>query len=82
MAKKVIVQEKKSATTYPYPSRYGSHKSMINEEKTKELDNPTLVVLTDEWGDYTTLISRLDTGLADPIRFDGERTRYEKEKKK
>jgi len=82
MAKKVIVQEKKSSVGYPYPSRYGSHKSMIDEEKSKALNNPALVVCTDEWGDYTTYIDRLDSGLADPKRCNGNRVRYEKDKKK
>jgi len=58
---------------YPYPSRHGSHSSMINEEQTAELDalfgNSLQVVLEDEKGFYITQKRRLDTGLADPNRY-------------
>ena len=58
---------------YPYPSRHGSHSSMINEEKTNELEalhgNSDRVVLEDEKGFYITEKRRLDTGLADPSRY-------------
>lgn len=56
--------ENKKVKDYPYPSRFGSHSSMV-----KELVIPGVVKLTDEFGDYTTEASRLDTGIADPNRF-------------
>ena len=75
MAKKVIIQEKKNNVVYPYPSRYGSHKTMIISE-----NDDGSVVCKDEWGNYTTFADRLDNGLADPNRFNGNRVKYEKSK--
>ena len=46
------------------PSLYGSHQSMV----VKELDNGK-VVCKDDLGEYTTLTSKLDNGLADPSRW-------------
>ena len=43
------------------PTLYGSHRSMV----VKELDNGK-VVCKDDLGEYTTLTSKLDNGLADP----------------
>lgn len=55
---------------YPYKSRYGSHSSMINEEATAKLplEANDVVVLTDEFGDYTTERSNLDSGTVDQRR--------------
>jgi len=50
-----------------YPSPYGSHKSMVDEEVTKELNNG-YVVCKDAGGHYLTRPKNLDTGLADPYR--------------
>ena len=58
---------------YLYPTRFGSHSSMIDEEKTSELNDENKVVLLDEYGYYTTERTRLDNGLADPKRCDGRR---------
>lgn len=70
MAKKrEEVVEKKSL----YPSQYGSHKSMINEEKTQKLKDKNLVVCTDDLGDYTTERIKLDNGLADVNRYEMKR---------
>ena len=56
-----------------YPSRYGSHSSMIDEQKAAELEalygNSERVMLEDEGGHYITYRSRLDSGLADPKRY-------------
>ena len=46
------------------PTVYGSHRSMV----VKELDNGK-VVCKDYLGEYTTLTSKLDNGLADPSRW-------------
>lgn len=63
--------QKKAA--YPYPSRFGSHLSMLNTEKSM-VENG-IVVLTDEHGDYKTELVRLDNGLADPNRYATSRLR-------
>ena len=64
------------STSYPYPSRYGSHVSMIDEEKTGELPEENRVVLQDEHGYYVTDRKRLDDGLADPKRSSGSRLSF------
>ena len=66
---------------YEYPSRYGSHSSMIDEEKTEELQDKNKVVMHDEHGYYTTDKSRLDSGIADPNRYNDTNrlTWYKKE---
>lgn len=57
---------------YPYPSRYGSHSSMIvKDEKGNEKTIGDLVVLSDENGEYTTSRNKLDNGLTDPSRVFG-----------
>ena len=61
-------QQKKAQPTIEVPSLYGSHASMIEEE----LPDGT-VVLLDEKGKYSTTKDRLDTGLADPRRYDSSR---------
>lgn len=61
---------------YPYESQFGSHVSMVNEEATKALDDPTLVVCTDQFGDYVTFKVNLDNHLADPNR--NAHSRFEK----
>jgi len=48
------------------PSRFGSHSSMIVES---EISDENLVTLKDEFGEYVTEKSKLDTGLADPNRY-------------
>ena len=65
---------------YKYPTRYGSHLSMVDEEKTGELNKENKVVIEDEHGYYITDESRLDNGLADPKRYNSNRLKwYEKE---
>src|SRR6266436_9816163 len=55
-----------------YPSDFGSHTSMVNEELTgkiaaaKQDTVDPWVVLADERGAYATRKSRLDSGMADP----------------
>tara|TARA_R100001143_G_C3319193_1_gene113899 strand:- start:231 stop:482 length:252 start_codon:yes stop_codon:yes gene_type:complete len=53
----------KEKEKYPYPSRFGSHTSMIVEVKGE------WVICEDEDGLYPTLRRFIDTGLADPHRF-------------
>ena len=58
-----------------YPSDFGSHTSMANEELTGKIAaasqdaTDAWVILVDERGPFATRKSRLDTGLADPNRF-------------
>jgi len=66
---------------YPYPSRYGSHASMLDKEKTGELNKDKKVVLEDEHGCYVTDEARIDSGLADPNRYNSSRPRRDKVKK-
>ena len=49
---------------YPYPSQYGSHKSMVVDENIGE----AYVACEDEKGLYATSRSYLDSGLRDPWR--------------
>ena len=67
-----------NAEKYPHPTRYGSHSSMIDEEKTEELSDKNLVVLKDEHGYYTTSRKNLDNGLADPKRYELSRLSFYK----
>lgn len=55
------------AEVYPYPSRFGSHKSMVIRDGS-DYGEPDRVVCQDEYGEYNTFKSRLDTGVADPNR--------------
>lgn len=66
-AKSFLTPDKKEV--YKYPTRFGSHAMMIDEEKTAALSDPTKVVLLDEHGHYTTDRNRLDTRMADPNRY-------------
>jgi hypothetical protein len=58
-----------------YPSDFGSHATMANEElngkiaAAKQDAGDEWIILTDERGNYATRKSRLDTGMADPSRF-------------
>jgi len=61
---------------YPFPSRYGSHQSMVIKE------NDGTVVCKDEYGEYTTSKDRLDTGGADPNRYALSRDLYKSNKVK
>jgi len=56
-------------TTKNYPSLFGSHASMICEDLTNRLTDPTLVILKDNDGYYMTKKDRLDNGSADPYRW-------------
>ena len=67
MYKRVVVKKEEK---YPYPSRFGSHSSMIVHA---DSTLPSLVVLEDEHGLYTTDISRVDSGLSDSHRYAASR---------
>lgn len=70
MAKKI--DKKPEKVEYKFPSYYGSHSSMIDVEKSKELNHPSQVVCKDEYGFYTTDMLYVDSGLADPNRYNNE----------
>lgn len=62
--------QKKAQPTIEVPSLYGSHTSMV----VGSTDAATgWVLLEDEKGEYETTRDRLDTGLADPRRYDSSR---------
>lgn len=60
-----------------FPSVFGSHASMINQDLTTELQkqHPASCVLEDENGAYVTETVRLDTHMADPNRYANEKYR-------
>lgn len=67
-------------STYPYPSRFGSHRSMVKQEDEctflgppSAFDGPIRVICIDEYGEYSTTLDRLDSGLADPNRYNANR---------
>ncbi len=74
-------------SSYPYPSRFGSHKSMVEYDPLNPQEStidPNIlgllgvitenrVVCQDENGFYITSRSRLDNGLADPNRYPSNR---------
>ncbi len=68
MAKEFNMASSRKAP-YAFPSRFGSHAIMVNQDETKKLDDTNKIVLTDEYGNYTTDVERLDSGIADPNRF-------------
>ena len=85
MAKYQANKEKEIQPTYP--SDYGSHASMVDKEATKalnegiefdDLSSDASVVIDMDKVSYTTTKNRLDTGLADPIRYSAV-TKDEKE---
>ena len=55
---------------YPYPSRYGSHASMLVscQEIPRSRMNTGWVVCEDERGKYATGVKKLDDGFHDPWR--------------
>jgi len=67
VAKNFIKKDEKKNSLYP--SDYGSHLSMLNEEETSKLKDENLVALSDNVGVYVTKRSSLDNGLADPNRY-------------
>lgn len=68
MAKKFDQTPQGKKESYPYPSPFGSHASMVDIEETKRLGDSTMVVCRDESGLYVTCPKRLDDGMADPNR--------------
>ncbi len=69
--------QSKDKEEYKYPSRFGSHVSMIEKAETDKLHDPDLVVCKDENGLYVTQLNRLDNGMADANRFSDTEWRQE-----
>ncbi len=65
--------QKKAQPVVEAPSRYGSHTSMIDENLQEAVATEGWVILRDEKGVYNTTRDRLDTGLADPRRYNSAR---------
>ena len=63
MGKKRRQRNTGATPAYPYPSRYGSHSSMLVAEGEGDW-----VVCEDERGKYATEIQKLDNGFHDPWR--------------
>lgn len=61
--------KKQTVSNYPYPSRFGSHSSMV----LGEADNNGMVPCGDEYGQYLTHYSNIDSGMVDPSRTDSRR---------
>ena len=62
---------------YPYPSRYGSHTSMVVENK----EGDAWIACNDEKGPYVTSRTHLDSGLMDPYRLTTPKFRRDMVKK-
>jgi hypothetical protein len=60
---------------YKFPTRFGSHNSMVDVDLTADLAREGLVVCKDEFGWYITEKRRLDNGLADPLRYSSAKAR-------
>lgn len=71
MAKYKSSKKHVTGVTITTPSQYGSHSSMVSNTDYKLDENE--VVCEDERGIYITQRSRLDTGLADPNRYNSRR---------
>lgn len=75
----------KPVPSKPYKSEFGSDSSMIDEEKTKELnDKKNMIVSTqlietvickDQFGYYETEKFRINNNMADPNRCAGSRVK-------
>jgi hypothetical protein len=59
-----------------YPSLFGSHASMVDQELTNELNDENKVVCRDDHGTYVTEKKNLDNGMADVNRNAGHRFEY------
>ena len=73
-------QRHETGNTITTPSQFGSHRVMVvdpdayvlSEESRSQLGQGS-VLCKDDRGFYITLEDRLDTGLADPKRYSGQR---------
>jgi len=75
MVKKMVATEEKVKNLYP--STYGTHSSMVDEEETAKLTDSNKVAAKDDHGIYITDRNRLDTGLADPNRYSNRKVKSE-----
>ena len=70
-----MARDEKKPEKYLYPTHYGSHASMIDEEATKQLNQEKLVVCKDENGWYVTDKNRTDGRSADSNRYASKNAR-------
>lgn len=82
MAKFSNKKKHETGNTVTTPSQFGSHRSMVvdPDKYVSAKDNrssvecgPGICLCKDDKGFYITLENRLDSGLADPKRYSGER---------
>ena len=82
MAKFSSKKRHETGKTVTTPSQFGSHKSMVvdpdkyvsaKDKKSNVSCGQGICLCQDDKGFYITLEERLDTGLADPKRYSGER---------
>jgi len=69
MSKSTTTKIEKVDAAKNYPSLFGSHASMVCEDLTNRLTDPTLAILKDSDGYYMTKKDRLDDGGADSYRW-------------
>lgn len=75
MAKYVPSTNMGKQEKYPFPSRFGSHASMIDSSFSEFVTDPNFVVCKDTEGLYITEKKRLDSGMSDPFRYASEEYR-------
>lgn len=63
---------KKKEVKPTYPSLYGSHSVMLVDPQPEDVPQG-MVCLEDGVGQYTTHSDRLDSGLADPRRWERQK---------
>ena len=78
MAYKNYVPASKKKEDPKFPSSYGSHVSMIDEEMTEKIQDSLMVVCKDLEGFYVTSRKILDNKLADPHRYSPKKYREKK----
>jgi len=67
-----MAKHKEKVSSYPYPSRYGTHKSMVLDTQVAS-NGQTYAKCADEYGEYITPLSNVDSGLSDPNRTSQKR---------
>lgn len=58
-----------------YPSTFGSHQVMVDEELTIKVNDDKMVVCKDDDGPYVTFKNRLNNGMSDNYRNTSEEFR-------
>lgn len=58
-----------------YPSTFGSHQVMVDEELSEKINDEKMVVCKDDHGSYVTFKNRLNNGMSDNYRNTSEEFR-------